>query len=414
MHEIAAQVKVGMVEEDARAMASDPLSAKGMRKGWHHVIVRFGPNTTKDFMEPSEKGVVLGSDDIFFIDIGPVFRDHEGDAGDTYVFGADIEHHRAKSDVRAIWNDVREEWFRHGLTGRDLYDYAEKAAAERDGDSTGIPLDTACRSSPIRPTTTVRWRPWTSARRRCCGSWRLPSSIRSESSAPSTKICCSKTSPSTEIAALSLSAGSSALHWCRVRTNPKHNVSIFSLVGFECATALGDEAKDPLKTIPRAVVMSLLISMVEEEAVEMARDILAEAGMFRGWHDVSSGSGRIPPRRSAQPPDPGVVLGADDIFLIDIGPVFEKWEGDGGDTYSFAVAEARRMGWELNMDLSGHRISEFPHEAHHPGPLAEVDSTPSAGPLWVLEIHVRHPTEKYGAFYEDILLDDSYFPDFKA
>jgi amino acid transporter len=37
-------------------------------------------------------------------------------------------------------------------------------------------------------------------------------------------------------------------------------VAIFSLVGFECATAFGDEAKDPLKTIPRSVIMSLLIS----------------------------------------------------------------------------------------------------------------------------------------------------------
>jgi amino acid transporter len=37
-------------------------------------------------------------------------------------------------------------------------------------------------------------------------------------------------------------------------------VAIFSLVGFESATAFGDEAKDPLKTIPRAVTMSLLIS----------------------------------------------------------------------------------------------------------------------------------------------------------
>jgi amino acid transporter len=37
-------------------------------------------------------------------------------------------------------------------------------------------------------------------------------------------------------------------------------VAIFSLVGFESATAFGDEAKDPLKTIPRAVIMSLLIS----------------------------------------------------------------------------------------------------------------------------------------------------------
>jgi len=39
-------------------------------------------------------------------------------------------------------------------------------------------------------------------------------------------------------------------------------VAIFSLVGFECATAFGEEAKDPLKTIPRAVIWSLIISGV--------------------------------------------------------------------------------------------------------------------------------------------------------
>jgi len=37
-------------------------------------------------------------------------------------------------------------------------------------------------------------------------------------------------------------------------------VAIFSLVGFECATAFGEEAKNPLKTIPRAVIASLLLA----------------------------------------------------------------------------------------------------------------------------------------------------------
>ena len=37
-------------------------------------------------------------------------------------------------------------------------------------------------------------------------------------------------------------------------------VAIFSLVGFECATAFGEEAKNPLKAIPKAVNMSLVIS----------------------------------------------------------------------------------------------------------------------------------------------------------
>ncbi len=39
-------------------------------------------------------------------------------------------------------------------------------------------------------------------------------------------------------------------------------VAIFSLVGFECATAFGEEAKDPLVTIPRAVIASLVLSGV--------------------------------------------------------------------------------------------------------------------------------------------------------
>ena len=35
-------------------------------------------------------------------------------------------------------------------------------------------------------------------------------------------------------------------------------IAIFSLVGFESATAFGEETKQPLKTIPRAVIWSLL------------------------------------------------------------------------------------------------------------------------------------------------------------
>jgi hypothetical protein len=115
---VSAKIAPGMVEEDAVAMARATLGDMGMRKGWHRVIVRFGPNTTKDFMADSEPGVVLGSDDIFFLDIGPVYGDTEGDAGQTFVFGDDPEHHKAARDVRALWDDVREQWFARGLTGR--------------------------------------------------------------------------------------------------------------------------------------------------------------------------------------------------------------------------------------------------------------------------------------------------------
>lgn len=131
VNDIAARIEVGMVEEDARAMARDLLAERGMRRGWHHVITRLGPNTTKDFMEQSERGVVLQPDDIYFVDIGPILHGMEGDAGDTFVVGDDPEHHRAKADARAIWDEVRDVWFEGELTGRGLYDYAQDATERR-------------------------------------------------------------------------------------------------------------------------------------------------------------------------------------------------------------------------------------------------------------------------------------------
>lgn len=130
VHTIAARVTPGMVEEDAVAMARGILGEMNMRKGWHRVIVRFGPNTTKDFEAPSDPGVVLGENDIYFVDIGPVHEGCEGDAGDTFVVGVDPEHHRAKRDVRTLWDDVRNQWFDKGLTGRELYDHATQAATD--------------------------------------------------------------------------------------------------------------------------------------------------------------------------------------------------------------------------------------------------------------------------------------------
>ena len=186
--------------------------------------------------------------------------------------------------------------------------------------------------------------------------------------------------------------------------------------------------------------------MVEEDAVEMAKDLLADLGMLKGWHDVYVRFGANTLKTFGAASDPGVVLGENDIFFIDVGPVWKDWEGDGGDTfvvgeqaemarcaadarklfhtvrrkweteklsgkalYDFAIAEAQALGWELNMDLSGHRISDFPHEAVYPGPLAEVDFKPQPL-LWVLEIHIRDPQMRFGAFFEDMLLADSFFP----
>jgi methionyl aminopeptidase len=102
-----------------------------MRRGWHHLVTRLGPNTNKGFMALSEAGVVLQPNDIFFIDIGPIYGDTEGDAGETFVVGDDPEHHKARADVREIWEEVRAMWLSTGATGHELYDFAQEASSQR-------------------------------------------------------------------------------------------------------------------------------------------------------------------------------------------------------------------------------------------------------------------------------------------
>ena len=81
VHLIAEQVKPGMSEEEAKAIAREILKGMEMRRGWHHIIVRCGPNTTKDFMEKSEPGVVLGDERHLLRRHRPDLRRHRGRCG---------------------------------------------------------------------------------------------------------------------------------------------------------------------------------------------------------------------------------------------------------------------------------------------------------------------------------------------
>jgi methionyl aminopeptidase len=128
---IAAGIEVGMTQRDANEVARATLSEMGLRQGWHPVVVRLGENTAREFDDRGGADLVLQADDIFFVDIGPVYEGIEGDGGDTFVRGENPEHHQTKLDVKAIWDEVREAWVSQGLTGRELYDLATEAGARR-------------------------------------------------------------------------------------------------------------------------------------------------------------------------------------------------------------------------------------------------------------------------------------------
>ncbi|AOI89374.1 M24 family metallopeptidase [Burkholderia pseudomultivorans] len=180
--------------------------------------------------------------------------------------------------------------------------------------------------------------------------------------------------------------------------------------------------------------------MRESEANALGRRILDDLGMDRIWHPVIVRFGentlRTFKERSARDP----VLADNDIFFIDLGAVWTQHEGDAGATfvcgddadmracadaartiygeveqhwrttgcggialYDFAAQRAEAHGFRLNLDIKGHRVSDFPHAIYKAGNLGDFDAAPAAG-LWILEIQIAHPTRPFGAFYEDLLV----------
>ena len=125
---IAATMRPGLTLAEAEALATQVLVDLDMERIWHPTKIRFGEDTLKIFREPSDPARVLGDTDIFFIDIGPVWQGHEGDAGDSFVLGADPEKQACASAARELWQDVAERWRHDRLAGTALYQYADRRA----------------------------------------------------------------------------------------------------------------------------------------------------------------------------------------------------------------------------------------------------------------------------------------------
>jgi Xaa-Pro dipeptidase len=190
-----------------------------------------------------------------------------------------------------------------------------------------------------------------------------------------------------------------------------------------------------------------------ESAVDADIAALAERdfGVARHWHRrlVRTGLNTLcvfsdlPPERT---------IGADDTLYLDLGPVFEDWEADIGQTYAlgqdparhalvaalpqvfeevcahanatpditgaalydFACNAAQARGYIFGGKIAGHTIGEFPH-ATWPGDkdhqrIAPANPTKLSDPdafgrtrHWIVEVHLIAPDRSFGGFYERLL-----------
>jgi amino acid transporter len=158
-------------------------------------------------------------------------------------------------------------------------------------------------------------------------------------------------------------------------------LALFSFVGFESATTLGAEARDPLRTIPRAVIQSSIIAGAFFTVCAYTEVL----GFHVAGQDL--GSSQIPMHVLAQ-------VGGVPVFglLIDIGALVSLFAG----TLACITAAARVL---LLMSHNGlaHGSLRATHERHEtPIPAIIVTGIAAVAPVTVLAYRGSSGLDVYG------------------
>jgi Xaa-Pro dipeptidase len=133
---IRAGITEGALNADIYALAKEMF---GITTYWHKRIVRAGKNTLLPYDE-NPPDLTITSDDILFLDLGPVFEQWEADFGRTFVIGTDPVKLKLRDDTAAAFA-AGKKYFEDtpGITSQQLYAYT-KTLAEKAGWEFGGPI----------------------------------------------------------------------------------------------------------------------------------------------------------------------------------------------------------------------------------------------------------------------------------
>ncbi len=203
----------------------------------------------------------------------------------------------------------------------------------------------------------------------------------------------------------------------------------FSLKKLESAQSLA-------KKIVQEVSLQVFEGMSEDDGIQLVDKAYEKYNITKKWHPTKFriGINTVCAFREKSSP---VQLKKGDYYFIDIGPVIDGHEGDFGETfrfqskddlllvdskkifdlvknkfyeqklsgeqlYEYAESCAQEMNYTLVSAQKGHRIGDFPHALYFKKGLRDYNDIPVPN-RWVLEVHIIHSSNKYGAFYEDII-----------
>jgi Xaa-Pro aminopeptidase len=102
----------------------------GVRRHWHKRVVRCGENTLLTYHDdPPDRRIA--SDDVVYLDFGPLFGEWEADFGRTYVLGADPRKRELVHDIEAAFRKGKQHYLDDpDLSAGSLYDFVCALATE--------------------------------------------------------------------------------------------------------------------------------------------------------------------------------------------------------------------------------------------------------------------------------------------
>jgi Xaa-Pro dipeptidase len=118
---IRSGISESRLNEDIYELAQEMY---GITTYWHKRIVRSGQNTFSPYAE-NPPDLMIGEDDILFLDLGPVFEDWEADFGRTFVIGSDPRKLKLRDDVGTAFAQGKRHFHQTpGITASQLFAYA--------------------------------------------------------------------------------------------------------------------------------------------------------------------------------------------------------------------------------------------------------------------------------------------------
>ncbi len=127
--EFSTTIPVNTRADDIKSELEKVFQAAGLKKFWHPTKIRIAQDTMKTFRAENDSSLTTSENEIFFIDCGPIYENHEADYGETFRLNSKMVCPLMKG-CKEVFNFTAALWREQKLSGADLYNKASQYSAQ--------------------------------------------------------------------------------------------------------------------------------------------------------------------------------------------------------------------------------------------------------------------------------------------